>query len=50
MVTGPVRATPDQQQPMMKLLGKMMTKRLHLPHGKVSSQTIKIKQKKVKYW
>lgn len=31
-------------------MNKMLTKRLKLPHGKVQSQTVKIKEKKVKYW
>lgn len=47
---GPTRATPEQQKPLMKMLGKMMTKRVKLPHGKVSNQSIKIKEKKVKYY
>lgn len=47
---GPVRATADQQKPLMKMLGKMMTKRMKLPHGKVASQTIKVKHKKCRYW
>lgn len=47
---GIARCHPDQQKPLMKILGKMMTKRLHLPHGKISQQSIKIKQKKVKYY
>lgn len=47
---GPPLATADQQKPLMKMLGKMMAKRIRLPHGKTNSQSITIKHKKVKYW
>lgn len=47
---GPKRASVDQAKPLMKMLGRMMSKRIKLPHGKVASQSIKIKDKKVKYW
>lgn len=39
-----------QQGPLNKLLGKMLAKRLHQVHSKVSRQTVKIKQKKIKYY
>lgn len=41
-----------QQKPMLKLLSRLMAKRMHLPkgRGKVVSQSVKIKQKKIKYW
>jgi hypothetical protein len=47
---GPATITAEQQKPLMKMLGKMMAKRLKLPHGKVASQTIKMKHKKVRYY
>lgn len=47
---GPKRASMDQAKPLMKMLGKMMSKRLRMPHPKVSSQSVSIKHKKVKYW
>lgn len=47
---GLARATPEQAKPLMKMLGRMMAKRLKLPHGKVSSQSVTIKHKKCKYW
>lgn len=45
-------ATLAQQKPLLKLMGRMMAKRMRLPRGKakVVSQSVKIKQKKVKYW
>lgn len=45
-------ADPKEQAPMMKLVGKMLSKRMPrlTKNPNVHSQTIKIKEKKVKYW
>lgn len=40
-----------QQGIFNKVLGKMLAPKIHLPHGKISRQTVPIKhKKKVKYW
>lgn len=47
----PLPDNAKQQAPLMKLMGKMLAKRLpKLSKGKVSPQSVKIKQKKIKYW
>lgn len=46
-------ATPEEQKPLIKMLGKMIAPKMKSPRlkGKISSQTIKVKhQKKVTYW
>ena len=43
-------ATIDHQKPLMKIMGRMMSARLKMPHSKVISQTVKLKHKKVKFY